>query len=180
LPRRWVRAAMKALVVTGDGFEDMELYYPLYRLQEAGWEVDVAAARAGVVKGMHGYTARADLTFDGAVAAAYDLMVLPGGRAPRQLRTDERALSLIRAYWELHRPLAAICHGPQILVAAGLVAGRRLTGYHTVQKELAAAGALVEDVPAVVDGMLVTSRVPEDLPHFARAMFEILGRNTNR
>jgi protease I len=165
----------KALMVTGDGFEDMELYYPLYRLQEAGWEVQVAAARTGTIKGIHGYTVRSELTFDQS-PAAYDLLVLPGGRAPRQVREDDRALALVRAYWASRRPLAAICHGPQILIAAGLVAGRRMTAYHTVQKELTAAGALVEDAPVVVDGRLVTSRGPNDLPYFARAVFEVVAQ----
>lgn len=165
---------LRALFVTAGGFEDMEFFCPYYRLQEAGLEIDVASAETGLLKGIRGYQVEANLSFNRVDPSLYDLLVFPGGRAPQTVRRDEKALQLVRDYWARNKPVAAICHGPQILISAGLVAGRRMTAYHKVQPELAEARAIVQDVPVVVDGMLITSRQPQDLPFFNREVIRVL------
>lgn len=165
---------MRALMISADGFEDLELLVPYYRLKEAGVELDLASMRKGEIKGLHGYKARADLALDEVDPSAYGLLVLPGGRAPQAVRKEESALEITRHFFAGGKPVAAICHGPQILISAGLMKGRRATSYPAVGKELEEAGALYEDAEVVVDGNLVTARVPGDLPAFLREMMRFV------
>lgn len=171
---------MRVLFITANGFEDMELFCPMYRLLEAGLEVDVAADTSATLMGKHGYKISPNITISKAKSSDYNLLVLPGGNAPQMVRKDEQALALVREYFSQDKPLAAICHGPQILISAGLVTGRNMTAYHNVQTELAAAGAKVTDEPVVVDGRLITSRVPSDLPYFCREMMIALGNSAKQ
>lgn len=170
--------AKKALIVSADNFEDTELLYPLYRLQEAGFHVDVAAPAAGTITGKHGYAVTANLAVDAVESAGscgYALLVLPGGKAPAALRTIPKVIDIATDFASSGIPMAAICHGPQILVTARLLRGRHATCYTTVAPELQEAGALYEDKPVVVDGNLVTSRVPSDLPDFMREVMKKVG-----
>jgi protease I len=166
---------MKALIISADNFEDSELLVPYYRLKEAGIEVTVASLSRGVIKGKHGYEVAVDKTLDEVKADDYAMLVLPGGAAPATVRKEAKALEISRAFFALGKPVAAICHGPQILISAGLLQGRRATCYKTVADELKGAGALYEDRDVVVDGKLVTSRQPEDLPAFTREMMKQTG-----
>lgn len=166
---------MKALIVSADGFEDSELLVPCYRLKEAGFEVTVASLRRGLIKGKHGYEVAVDKTLDEVVADDYGILVLPGGAAPSVVRKEAKALEIARAFFALDKPVAAICHGPQILISAGLLQGRRATCYESVADELKGAGAHYEDREVVVDGKLVTSRKPADLPAFLREMMKQTG-----
>jgi protease I len=169
----------KALIMTANGFEDSELLYPYYRLQEAGFEVDIAAPKEGAVTGKHGYTVQAGFALDAVPSPAshgYDLLVLPGGMAPSHLRDVPEALDIARDFAASGKPTAAICHGPQVLAAAGLLAGRRATCSASVAEEITAVGARYEDSEVVVDAKLVTSRKPADLPAFMRAVMHLLGR----
>ncbi|MBK8595035.1 MAG: type 1 glutamine amidotransferase [Holophagales bacterium] len=159
---------MKALIVSADGFEDSELLVPYYRLKEAGIEVTVASLSRGVIKGKHGYEVAVDKALDEASADDYAILVLPGGAAPAVVRKEAKALEIARSFFALDKPVVAICHGPQILISAGLLQGRRATCYVSVADELKAAGARYEDQEVVVDGKLVTSRQPADLPAFMR------------
>jgi len=168
----------KALIVTADTFEDSELLYPYYRLQEAGYEVDLAAPKAGEVTGKHGYTVTANLSLEDVEShgsCGYKILVLPGGKAPEALRVLPKALDIARDFAGSGAPIAAICHGPQVLISAGLVNGRKATCYETVAQELKDAGAKYEDSEVVVDGNLVTSRKPADLPAFMREVMRMLG-----
>ncbi len=140
---------MKSLLVSAHGFEDMELFYPFYRLKEAGLEVVLASVEVNPLKGIHGYQIQVDLNVDSAKASEYEILVLPGGRAPQALRKNEAVLALTKEFFFLGKPVAAICHGPQILISAGLVSGKRMTAYKKVQPELSAAGAVVSDQPVV-------------------------------
>ena len=168
---------MKALIVTADQFEDSEVLAPKAALEAAGIPVDVAAPQADrPLHGKHGQTVLADLTLRAVRPEAYALLLLPGGKAPAQLRRDADALRIARDFFEQNKPVAAICHGPQILVSAQVLAQRRVTCYRTVAAELAGCGALYEDAPVVVDGNLVTSRQPADLPVFIREMLRLLRR----
>jgi protease I len=159
---------MKALIISADHFEDTELLVPYYRLKEAGFEVDVASISRGNINGKHGYEVRVDKALRDVHAKDYDLLVLPGGKAPAALRKEPAALEIVKEFFLGNKPVAAICHGPQILVTAGVLKGRRATCYHSVAEELKEAGALYEDSEVVVDGNLVTSRQPSDLPAFMR------------
>jgi protease I len=166
---------MKALIMSADNFEDSELLVPYYRLKEAGIDVTVASPGRGAIKGKHGYEVAVDKTLDEVHADDYAILVLPGGAAPAVVRKEPKALEIARSFFALEKPVAAICHGPQILISAGLLQGRRATCYKSVADELKGAGALYEDREVVVDGKLVTSRQPADLPAFMREMMKQIG-----
>lgn len=167
---------MKALIVSADHFEDSELLFPLYRLQEAGLAVDVASISKGNIRGKYGYEVVVDKALAEVDPQAYDLLVLPGGKAPATLRKEAAAIAIAQDFMRGDKPVAAICHGPQILISAGVLVGRRATCYRSVAEELKQAGALYEDQEVVVDGKLVTSRQPADLPAFMREMVRLLGK----
>ena len=159
---------MKALIISADNFEDTELLVPYYRLKEAGVEVAVASLSRKAIKGKHGIEVVVDKTLDEVNPDDYAILVLPGGAAPALVRKEAKALEIARSFFARGKPVAAICHGPQILISAGLLQGRRATCYKSVADELKKAGALYEDREVVVDANLVTSRQPADLPAFMR------------
>lgn len=167
---------MKVLILTAHGFEDTELLCPMYRLKEAGYQVDVAAPEWGEVRGKHGYGVSANLTLDEVEPTGYKLLLIPGGKAPGRLRTIPRALDIARAFSGHRIPIAAICHGPQVLMSAGLIQGKRATCYRKISRELVVAKGLYEDSEVVVDDGLITSREPADLPAFMREIMKALGR----
>ena len=174
-------AALKAVFLTANEFEDMELFFPYFRLVEEGVDVDIAAPSAGVIHGEHGYGMKATTTFAKVDPAKYDLLVIPGGSpegAPAAVRRNKQAQEIARAFFAADKPVASICHGPWLLVSAGLVKGRRLTSYwhDGVPEEIKAAGGIYEDSEVVVDGKLVTSRWPMDLPAFTREMMKLIGK----
>lgn len=166
---------MRALIISADDFEDRELLVPKQALEAGGTTVHVATPEGKSIHGKHGAQVAADTATDAVDAAAYDLLVLPGGKAPASLRKDPAVLAIARAFMTSGRPVAAVCHGPQILVSADLVRGRRVTSYAAVAPELKAAGAQYLDQEVVVDGNLITSRKPADLPAFVKALQEKLG-----
>ncbi len=165
---------MKALIISADGYEDTELLVPYYRLLEEGIETDIASMKKGGIKGKHGYEAEATKTLADIKPDEYDLLVLPGGKAPAAVRQEQAALEIAKDFFGKNKPVAAICHGPQILISAGLLKGRHATCYRSVADELRASGALYEDKPVVVDGSLVTSRQPSDLPAFLRKIMKMV------
>ncbi|WP_027186127.1 type 1 glutamine amidotransferase domain-containing protein [Desulfovibrio inopinatus] len=165
----------KALIVSADGFEDSELLYPYYRLREAGFEVDIAAPAKGSITGKKGYEVQANLALsdvDTAGSCGYKALVLPGGKAPAALREMKEAIDIVTDFASSGIPIAAICHGPQLLVSARLLAGKKATCYASVAEELKGAGALYEDSEVVVDHTLITSRKPDDLPAFSRELMK--------
>ncbi len=165
---------MKALLISADQFEDTELLAPLYRLQEEGVSVDIASLRKGTITGKHGYEATVNKALDEVNPEDYDILVLPGGKAPAVVRKEQKAVEIAKTFFRMNKPVAAICHGPQTLITAGLLQDRRATCYRTVASELKNAGARYEDREVVVDGNLVTSRQPSDLPAFMREMMKML------
>lgn len=173
--------AARALVLSADKFEDLELYVPVFRLIEAGWTVDIAAPEAGKITGeSNWYYVIANKRIDDVDPDDYDLLSLPGGKpdgAPTTVRNNSRALEIARSFFAGNKPVAAICHGPYLLVSADLVKGRRLTSYwgDGVPEEITGAGGTWEDADVVVDGNLVTSRWPMDLAAFSRAMMKLVG-----
>ena len=166
---------MKALILSADNFEDSELLVPLYRLREAGFEVDVASDKRDNIRGKHGYEVQVNKLISEVAAADYKLLLLPGGRAPAAIRNIPAVQEIARTFMNEGKPIAAICHGPQILISAGVLRGRKATCYKEVMTELREAGAQYEDSEVVVDGNLVTSREPKDLPAFNREMMRVIG-----
>jgi len=171
---------MRGLIISADGFEDTELLVPLYRLREEGIAVDVASTRAEHITGKHGYSQPVDRQLTEIDPHDYDVLVLPGGRAPAALRSNAALQGIVRAFDVAGTPIAAICHGPQILVSAGVMEGRTATCYRTVAIELKQAGAHYVDQEVVVDGNLVTSREPTDIPAFCREIMKQLKTKESR
>jgi len=165
---------MKALMISADHFEDSEVLVPYYRLKEAGVDVDVASISRGTINGKHGYVVEANMALRDVNPDAYDMLVLPGGKAPAAIRKEKAALEIAKSFFQKNKPVAAICHGPQTLISAGLLKDRKATCYSSVAAELQEAGAIYEDREVVVDGNLVTSRQPSDLPAFLREMMKLL------
>jgi len=161
----------KALVISADGFEDSELFEPVRRLREEGFEVDIATPGGREIKGKKGGVAAATVDLAEARRAGadgWDLLVLPGGKAPAALRKMDDALELVRAFDNADKPISAVCHGPQIILSALRMKGRRMTGAREVLPEIEKAGAEPVDEEVVVDGRFTFSRGPEDLPAFMR------------
>lgn len=159
---------MKVLMISADNFEDTELLVPYYRLKEEGAQVDIASISKGKIKGIHGYEVEVNKTLEDIRLEDYDILILPGGKAPESIRREKKAIDIARHFFMANKPVAAICHGPQTLITAGLLKGRHATCYRSVAKEMQAAGAIYEDKEVVVDGNLITSRQPSDLPAFLR------------
>lgn len=170
---------MKGLILATDGFEDSEFNYPYYRLREVGFDVDVATPSGESIEGKYGYEIDADFRIEeyepGRWADEYDLLVVPGGRSPERLRTAApESAEIVAAFDEADQPIAAICHGAQLLISAGIVEGRELTGYWPLEIDVENAGGRFLDEPAVRHDNLVTARVPDDLPAFMAETFDLL------
>lgn len=156
-------------------FEDIELLYPYYRLKEAGHEVHVLGFSEAPVEGKHGLSVTPEKVVDRVDPADYDAVVVPGGFGPDYMRRDGRPITFLKAFADGKRPVAAICHAGWALISAGLVKGRTLTSFPSLRDDLVNAGAEWVDKEVVVDGPLVTSRNPNDLPVFMRTFLEKLG-----
>ena len=161
----------KIACLLGQGFEDSEYKVPTDRLEEAGYEVVVIGMKAGEeLKGYKGKVkVKAALSIDDVEAGDYEGLLIPGGLSPDHLRIDGRFIEFVKEFDALKRPLAAVCHGPQLLITAGLVKGRTLTAWPTIQVDLLYAGGDVKDQEVVVDGNWITSRKPEDLTAYYKA-----------
>lgn len=172
----------KAVILTADKFEDMEVFFPLFRLREMGWDVDIAAPAKQQIHGEHGYMLEPTLTIDSVNPDNYDLLLIPGGSpdgAPATVRTMEPAREIARSFFRKNKPVGSICHGPWTLAAAGLLKGRHLTSFwhDGVPEDIKAAGGIWEDKEVVVDGNLITSRYPNDLPAFMREVEKLVGES---
>jgi protease I len=165
----------KALVLVGDGFEDAELLYPYYRLQEEGFDVDVVGTDGGkVFTGKHGYPIKSTKAANDIHIDDYAVMVVPGGHAPDKWRMDEKFVQIVRQAFEHDLVVAAVCHAAQLLIEAEVVEGRKMTCYQSVKTDLKNAGAQYEDREVLVHGNLITSRQPSDLPAFMRETIRVL------
>jgi protease I len=167
---------MKIACIVGEGFEDSELKIPVEKLRDAGHEVTmIGAAKGDVVKGKKGQEkVTIELGIDDAAAADFDALLIPGGYSPDHLRADDRFVDFVASFDDEDKLIAAVCHGPQLLLTADLVEGRRMTAWQTVQIDLEYAGADVVDEPVVVDENWITSRKPDDLEEFSTAILEAL------
>ena len=172
-------AGRHVLIMATDRFEESELLEPLERLRSAGARVSLAslamAPILGTVIDEPGRSIAPDLVIDAVDVAHYDALLLPGGVGnPDRLRMEPRAVAIVREFDAAAKPIAAICHGPWLLVEADIVRGRRATSWPSIRTDLRNAGATVVDEPVVVDGHIITSRKPDDVEPFTGALIEAL------
>ncbi len=165
----------KVIILAENGFEDRELIYPYYRLQEAGYDVKVVAPKPKeTYRGEYGLSIKSDFSPNEINVDDYAAVIIPGGRAPDRMRTNKGLVELAKAAFQKGKVLAAICHGAQLLIEADVLKGKRATCYVAVATDLKNAGGIYEDSPVVLDGKLVTSRFPADLPQFCKAIIKLL------
>ncbi len=164
-------------VLVEQKYEELELWYPVLRFREAGATVRIVGPEAGkVYPSKLGYPAKADVAAADVAASQFDAIVIPGGWCPDYLRRSPAVLRLVRDAHALGKVLAAICHGPWVLCSTdALRGGRKATGFHAIKDDMVNAGAAWVDAEVVVDGNIVTSRTPEDLPAFVKAIAARLG-----
>lgn len=170
-------AKKKVLIITTNLFEDSELLEPKRAIEEAGHHVDVVAPVERALVGKKGARVEVDINLedlDADVDGKYEMLLIPGGKAPAALRDNRKVQEIVRTFDDQGKPIAAICHGPQILISAGIMKGRTATAYGTVQPELVEAGVDTRDDEVVVDRNLITSRHPGDLPLFNQKILERL------
>lgn len=167
---------MKIACILGQGFEDSEFRVPYDRLKKEGYQVDIIGLKAGEeLKGYKGKEkAKAEKAIDQVSADDYDALLIPGGQSPDRLRVDKRMVEFVKRFDQAGKLIAAVCHGPQLLIAAHLVKGRTLTAWQTIQDDLQQIGAIVKDEAVVKDRNWITSRKPDDLPMFSDAIVEEL------
>jgi protease I len=167
----------KVAILVADGFEQSEMTEPKKALEEAGACAEIVSPSKGKVKGWQhtdwGDEFRVDVALDNADPAKYDALLLPGGvMNPDKLRASDKAVHFVKHFWDAGKPIAAICHGPWMLVETGIAKGRRLTSYWSIKTDMKNAGAEWVDEEVVVDNGVVTSRSPDDIPAFNRKMIE--------
>lgn len=177
--QRSKREMRRAVVLTADKFEDLEVLVPVFRLMEEGWKVYIAAPTKDKIHGENGYSLEPDVTIDEVNPDDYDLLIIPGGSpdgAPARVRKMRKAQDITKSFFAKNKPVASICHGPWTLAAAGVISGRHLTSFwhDGVPEDIKKAGGIWEDKEVVVDGNLVTSRWPFDLPAFNREMMRLV------
>lgn len=166
------------LMFVGDEYEDLEVWYPKLRLEEAGARVTMAGAGPGgtLYHGKHGYPCVSDAAIAAMKSTDFDGVILAGGWMPDKLRRDEKVLSLVAAFHAEEKLIAAVCHGGWMAISAKVYRGVRVTGSLGIKDDLENAGAIFEDAPVVVDRHFVSSRKPGDLPDFCKAMIAVLSK----
>lgn len=167
----------KVAILATDGFEQVELTDPKKNLEDAGATVEVISIKPGEIKGWDktdwGKSVKVDKTLDQAKGTDYDVLVLPGGQInPDKLRIDEKAVAFVKEFAQSGKLVAAICHGPWVLIEAGVVKGKTMTSWPSVKTDLKNAGANWVDNEVVQDGNIITSRKPEDIPAFSKAIID--------
>lgn len=178
------RKPQRGVIITAEAFEDEEVMYPIMRLREEEIAIDIATKDAKLVNGRLGFPLELLVRYYGTLvdakklnSADYDFVILPGGfEAPDRVRQIPEVLNFVRAMHQEGKTVAAFCHGPWILISAGLLRGRKATGYVGIKDDIANAGAEYLDQPVVVDGNIVTSRHPRDIGFFMRELLSHLHR----
>jgi protease I len=169
----------RVMILATDGFEQSELEQPRANLEQAGFETIIVSPQDGEIKGWEktdwGRPVKVDLTLEEAEASDFDALLLPGGQInPDKLRMEDKAVQIVREFCQSGKPVAAICHGPWLLVEADAVRGKTVTGWPSIRTDLTNAGANVVDQEVAVDGNIITSRKPDDIPAFSNALIEAL------
>ncbi|XP_045192297.1 putative cysteine protease YraA [Mercenaria mercenaria] len=167
--------AKKVGILAEFNYEDLELWYPYYRLKEEGYETFTIGPEKGkTYNSKHGYPCKADFGIDEISADGLDALIIPGGFSPDYLRRDKRILALVKAMDDAGKVLASICHGAWVLISAKVIRERNVTCFMAIKDDVENAGANYTDVPVVVDKNMVTSRLPKDLPDFCKAIISKL------
>lgn len=164
------------LIFAGPLYEDLELWYPKIRLEEEGARTVVAGIGEKAYQGKRGYPVTVDASVDQVAAADFDGLVIPGGFAPDQLRRFEKVLQLTREIYQAGKPVAFICHAGWVPISAKILKGKRATSVRAIKDDMENAGVVWEDSAVVVDGNVISSRTPADLPQFCRALIKALER----
>lgn len=162
------------LIITADRCDDSEVLYPYYRMIEEGFKVTVASFERGPVNAKYHFSIYADISVDEIETCDYDGLILPGGMAPEKLRQNQAVIDAVKSFDSAKNPIAAICHGQQILISAGILKNRKATCYPGIKDDLINAGAIYEDKSVVVSENLITSRSPEDLPFFMKEFLKLI------
>ncbi|OOG28106.1 protease [Thioalkalivibrio denitrificans] len=164
----------KVAILVEDDYQELELHYPRLRLLEAGVRVLVVGAGKPEYTSAKGYTVRSDVSAEEVDPGDLDALIIPGGMAPDKMRRHRAMVDLVRAVHDRGKPVAWICHGGWMAVSAGILRGRRATSFHSIRDDMVNAGADWRDEEVVQDGNLISSRTPDDLPAFCRALLESL------
>lgn len=165
----------KILIMVDEGVEDVEFLYPYYRLQEEGYKVVVLASKAkATYLGKHGVPITSEISPADVDIEEYDGLIIPGGRAPDKMRVNKDLVKIVKEAYGKGKVVAAVCHGPQMLIEADVLRGKKATCWKSVATDLKNAGATFIDAPVVVNGNLVTSRMPADLPKFCKEIIRLL------
>lgn len=167
----------RILMITADGVEDIEFFYPYYRFTEGGYSVDVVTPDGKGFKGKNGYELPDAMTLSDANPNNYDMLYIPGGKAPEKLKKEDVVVEFVKEFCETGKLVGAICHGPQLLAKAGVIDGKRIAAWPECQAEVEEAGAAWQDEPSVRDGQFITGRWPADLPVQMKDIFEALKNN---
>jgi len=163
------------LLFVDDIYEDLELLYSKIRMEEAGFKTAVAGPEAAkTYHGKHGYPCKAELSFERVQMGSFTALIIPGGYAPDKIRRHPKALEIVRSMNDAKKPIAFICHAGWVPISAKILKGKRATGCSAIKDDLENAGAHYVDQAVVVDGHLISSRTPADLPQFCKALLEIL------
>lgn len=169
-------APMKRIAILLENlFDDKELIYPYYRMLEEGYHVDLIGSKKDTVyKSKHGLPMKSDCSSLDVSASDYDALIIPGGFSPDYMRRTQATIDLVKAMDKQKKPIAAICHGPWLMISGCDLENKRLTGFHSIRKDIENAGATYVDEEIVLDGNLITSRTPHDLPAFTKAIISQL------
>lgn len=162
------------LLFAGPHFEDLELWYPKLRLEEEGAQTTVAGLGEKTYTGKKGYPVTVDTNVDQVYPETYDALVIPGGWAPDQMRRSEKVLAITRAIHEAGKPIGFMCHAGWVAISAKILKGKHCTSVRAIKDDMENAGAVWSDESVVVDGNLISSRTPADLPDFCRALIAAL------
>lgn len=164
----------RVAVVLARNFEDIEATSPIEALEQAGAKVTIIGIEIGEIEGKKGAKIASTETFESVSPDDYDMLLIPGGGSPENLRINDAAVNFTREFTNSGKPVAAICHAAQLLISAKVLAGRRLTAVNKIRDDITNAGGLYVDEPLVIDGGLITSRVPDDIPVFNEAIVKAL------
>ncbi len=173
IPER-LRKGQKVIILTADKTEDTEFFYPYYRLTEAGYDVDVVTIKGGKFEAKHGLGLQDSKSIEEVRPEDYELLYIPGGKAPAELRKNDTVLSFVKRFAVSGKPIAAICHGPQVLISAELVMNKEMACWPEVADELQDAGGIFIDEALVIDGQFITARMPGDLHRHLYGVLQML------
>lgn len=170
----------KILMFVDDAAQDIELFYPYYRLIEEGYDMIMVAEKKDMTfKGKYGISYKSKISYDEVNVSQYAGLLIPGGWAPDKIRSNESALSIVRAFNEQNKPIGQICHAGWVTISANILKGRNVTSVPAIKDDMLNAGAHWYDEAAVVDGNLVSSRCPNDLPEYMKAYIKVLEQSKN-